>query len=357
MKAITTDFQVLTYCKTFFSNLYTKAKTNKTIQEELLKPIQPKITHEENQKLTQQITLAELKHAVFQMENSKSHGVDGIPTEFYKTHFELIKLDHLDLFNSILFQNEKIPTTVTRAIITLIPKNDKKEFLKNWRPISLLCVDYKILTKILSNRLKLTLDKMISKEQTCGVPNRSIFSNLFTIREMINHSNTKNLPSYIVSIDQEKAFDKVDREFLYQIMKKLGYSNAFINFVKKIYQNTESIIANNGFLSSPFPLTRGVRQGCPLSLLLYIINGEVINLNVKSNPEIVGYPTPNQKQPLTLSQYADDTNFFVMTEKSITEILIFSKKYEMATGATINLSKTKIMTLGNARIYNLDQKI
>ena len=62
------------------------------------------------------------------MENSKSHGVDGIPTEFYKTHFELIKLDHLDLFNSILFQNEKILTTVTRAIITLIPKNDKKEF-------------------------------------------------------------------------------------------------------------------------------------------------------------------------------------------------------------------------------------
>ena len=140
-------------------------------------------------------------------------------------------------------------------------------------------------------------------------------------------------------------------------MKKLGYSNTFINFIKKIYHNTESIIANNGFLSSSFPLTRTVRQGCPLSLLLYIINSELINLNVKSNPEIVGYPTTNQKYPLTLSQYADDTNFFVMAEISITEILIFFKKYEMATGATINLSKTKIMTLGNARIYNLDQKI
>ena len=93
-------------------------------------------------------------------------------------------------------------------------------------------------------------------------------------------------------------------------MAKLGYSNTFINIVKKIYQNTESMISNNGFLSSPFPLTRGVRQGCPLSLLLHIINSEVINLNAKSNPKILGYPTPNQKQPLTLSQYADDTNFF-----------------------------------------------
>ena len=78
------------------------------------------------------------------------------------------------------------------------------------------------------------------------------------------------------------------------------------------------MIFNNGFLSSPFPLTRGVRQGCPLSLLLYIINGEVINLNVKSNTKIVGYPIPNQKQYLKLSQYADDTNFFVLTEESIT---------------------------------------
>ena len=93
-------------------------------------------------------------------------------------------------------------------------------------------------------------------------------------------------------------------------MAELGYSNRFINYVKKIDQNTESMISNNGFLSCPFSLTRGVRQGCPSSLLLYIINREVISLNAKSNPKIVEYPAPNQKQPLTLSQYADDTNFF-----------------------------------------------
>ena len=105
-------------------------------------------------------------------------------------------------------------------------------------------------------------------EQTCGIPNRSIFSNLFTLREIINHSNTKNINSFIFSIDQEKAFDKVDREFLYQIMRKLGYSEIFIKFIKKLYQNTLSIISNNGFLSALFSLSRGVRQGCPLSLLL-----------------------------------------------------------------------------------------
>ena len=177
---------------------------------------------------------------------------------------------------------------MNQAIITLLPKNDKKESLKNWRPISLLCFDYKILTKVLSNRLNPTLQHAISIKQTCGIPNRSIFSNLFTIREIVYHSNTENINSFIISIDQEKAFDKADREFLHQIMRKLGYSEIFIKLIKKLYQNKLSIISNNGFLSTPFSLSRGVRQECPLSLLLYIINGEVINLNIKNNDKIVG---------------------------------------------------------------------
>ena len=82
------------------------------------------------------------------------------------------------------------------------------------------CVDYKILTKIISSRLKPTLESTISKEQACGIPNESIFSNPFTMRELINHSTAKTTKSYVVSIDQEKASDKVDIEFLCKIMEK-----------------------------------------------------------------------------------------------------------------------------------------
>ena len=139
-------------------------------------------------------------------------------------------------------------------------------------------------------------------------------------------------------------------------MQKLGYSEIFIKFVKKLYQNTLSLISNNGFLSTPLSLSRGVRQGCHLSPLLYIINEEVINLNIKNNDKIVGYPIPNQKENDKLSQYADNTNPFALTEQSIIEILNFFERYNLATGTTINISKTTITLLANAKIYNIDKK-
>ena len=94
-----------------------------------------------------------------------------------------------------------------QAIITLIPKQGDLNKLKYQRPISLLCIDYKILTKILANRLQNILPTIISKEQTCSIPNRTIFNNLFLIREIITLTNKKN-KLYILQVDQEKAFNK-----------------------------------------------------------------------------------------------------------------------------------------------------
>ena len=111
-----------------------------------------------------------MKTATFQMENDISPGIDGLPIEFYKSQYEIIKNDLLQIYNSILFLNENLPPSMTQAIITLLPKNDKKELLKNWRPISLLSVDYKILIKIISNGLKTALDKQSLKKKHAAYP-------------------------------------------------------------------------------------------------------------------------------------------------------------------------------------------
>ena len=127
-----------------------------------------------------------------------------------------------------------------QAIITLIPKKGDLNKLKYWGPISLLCINYKILTKISANRLKNVLPHIISKEQTCSIPNRTIFNNLFQIRDIITLTKEKNNKLYILQVDQKKAFDKIDHNFLYKIMNKIGFSNKFLHFIKNLYRNNIS---------------------------------------------------------------------------------------------------------------------
>ena len=137
-----------------------------------------------------------------------------------------------------------------QAIITLIPKKGDLKQLKYWRPSSLLCNDDKILTR----RLKNILPQIISEEQTCSVPKPTIFNNLFLIRDLITLNKERNTKLYILQIDQEKAFHKV-----FQTMKTLGFSENLTNFIQILYKNNKSFIINNGFLSSPIYLKRGLR--------------------------------------------------------------------------------------------------
>ena len=105
----------------------------------------------------------------------------------------------------------------------MIPKKGEINYLKYCRPISLLCVDYKILTKILANRLKYILPDTISTEQNCSILNRTIFDNLFLITDIITYTKQKNNHFYLLQIDQEKTFHKIDRTFLYKTMEKMGF--------------------------------------------------------------------------------------------------------------------------------------
>ena len=217
------------------------------------------------------------------MENDKSPRTDVLPIEFYKEFFENIKNDLQVRFNKTLFDAQTTPKTWNQAIITLIPKKGNTKLLQYWRPISPLCVDYKILTKILANRLKHILPQIISEEENCSVPNRTIFNNLFLIRDIIRYTKEKNNQFYLLQIDQEKAFHKIDRTFLYKAMKKMGISQEFINFIKILRKHNTSMIINNGYLSTTVSLQRGLRQGCPLSLLLYVIQGEITTININNN--------------------------------------------------------------------------
>ena len=170
------------------------------------------------------------------------------------------------------------------------------------------------MTKILANRLKYILPDIISKEQNCSIPNRTIFDNLFLIRDIITYTKQKNNYFYLLQIDQEKAFDKIDPAFLYKTMEKMRFSPIFINFLKILYKQNTSMIINNGFLSPQVSLQRGLREGCPLSLPLYVIQGQITKINIKNDTNIAGINIPNQKEETRISQYADDSKFFLKNQ-------------------------------------------
>ena len=179
--------------------------------------------------------------------------------------------------------------------------------MKNWRPISLLCVNYKIITKTIANRLKNVLSTLVNKDRTCSVPGRNIYSNILS-----------NIPKTKKWFDQEKAFDKVDREFMFKILEKMNFDKKFIDIIKTISIDNKSRIINNGFLYTFFKIERGVRQECPVLLPLYCLYAEALSSTLLEDEHIEGFPVPGTKEQ-KISQYADDLKMM------ITNILSYSK--------------------------------
>ena len=323
---------MLKECKTFYQNLCSKFQTCNKTQNQLLQNIPKTVTTEHNENLTKTITKTEIKEAIFQMENNESPGIDGIPIEFYKEFLAHIENDLLQLYQNILQNEKETAKTMKQAIITLKPKKGDLQKLRYWRPISLLCADYKILTKIVANRLQKILPQIISEEQNCSIPHRTIFNNLCLTRDAIRLAKEKNTKFYILQIDQEKAFDNIDHKFPYKTMQKMGFSEQFITYIKILYQNNISMIINNRFLSAPGKLQRGLRQGCALSLPLYVVQGQVTTANINKDSTIQGIKIPNKKIDIKLSQYADDSNFFLASQESAENVLKFFQKLHLATG-------------------------
>ena len=128
-------------------------------------------------------------------------------------------------------------------------------------------------------------------------------------------------------------------------MNKIGFSSKFVQFVKILYRNNIFYVINNGYMSPPIQLLRDLRQGWPLSLPLYVIQGEITTGNINNNENIKGVKIPNNNKELKISQYADNSNFLLTEQESIKLVINFFEKLNKATGSTINLEKTKVLPI------------
>jgi hypothetical protein len=351
-KLITDQAEILEEQVRFYKALYSSEPQDPIAQETLLDPVEKCLNQQERESCEGDITFEEAETAIKGFKTDKSPGSDGLTSEFYKCFWNVVGHDFIAIANHA-FTIGELSITQRRGIICLIFKKGDKLSLKNWRPISLLNVDYKIITKVLANRLKQVLPSIIHKDQTCGIPGRSIAETTSFVRDLIEYVNRKNLPCALICLDQMKAFDRVDWNFMFKTLKKFGFGDSFIKWVQICYTNISSAVKNNGWISYFFDLERGTRQGCPLSAILYVIIAEVLAVSVRKEVQIRGIKLPDGSEH-KIAQYADDTTVAVSDTDSIEALFSLLKVYESASGAKINLDKTEGLWLGSFK-YRTDQ--
>ena len=247
----------------------------------------------------------------------------------------------------MLFIWVSITSTQRRGLITLSFKKGDRLDPRNWRPISLLNVDYKIASRAIAGRLLKVIHLGVNSNQTCGVPGRYIGDSVAFLRGVVYYASLSGTPVAILSLDQERAFDRVDLGFLRSTLVRIGFGSSFIAWVDLFYTGVQIAVKFNGYRSSFFSLSRGVRQSCPLSPLLYVLYAEVLACNIRANRRIIGLSLPGGVSPLpVVSQYADDTSLIVVSDDSLKAVFDTYTVFELGSGSKLNLSKSKGLWLG-----------
>jgi hypothetical protein len=366
-RLVTRSDKMAELAKEYHDEIQSKGMTQSTAeqrqeaQKEILKEIP------ENQKLQQQnhplndlLTEQEILNALMSSKAGSAAGIDGIPYEVWKTLHELHKKAQSDdkpSFNIIKTLTMVINDIQTNGIQNdsnftlgwLCPLYKKKDRLdiENYQPITLLNTDYKILTKALAINIAKEARKLIHPNQSGFIPNRTIFDPIRLAQTMATYADIMEEDGVIIALDQEKAYDRITHEYLFETLRAFNIPNTCINTIKSLYKNAHTKVVINGVLSSPFKVTRGVRQGDPLSCLLFDIAIEPLACALRNSTKLSGYNIPGIINKTIVNMYADDTTIFLRKQDKYKDLEQLLGKWCLASGAKFNLEKTEILPIGS----------
>ncbi|GKV11959.1 hypothetical protein SLEP1_g23168 [Rubroshorea leprosula] len=291
----------------------------------------------------------EIKEAVWDCDSSKSPGPDGFNFRFVKAMWEDIKADVVG-FVQEFHRNGKLVRGSNASFIVLIPKVDNPQKIEEYRPISLIGVMYKIITKLLDNRLRKVLPKIIGEQQMAFIGGRQLVEGAVVANEIIDEAKRKKMKSFLFKVDFEKAYDKVCWEFIDYMLMRMGFSITWRKWIQECLRSSTVSVLVNGSPTKQFTVSKGLRQGDPLSPFLFLIVAEGLNGLVSSavvKEQYKGVIVGNGAVSVSHLQFVDDMIFFgEATEENIQAIKCIMRIFELVSGLKINFGKSQLMGIG-----------
>lgn len=322
-----------------------KANESSMITSDIISPnVTQSLDEQQRDYLDAPLNTTDFSDALKSLSKKKAPGVDGLTLEFYLLFWEVLKKPLADMATAS-FQRGCLPRTTSTSVITLMSKGGNTHDIRNWRPISLTNVDYKIIAKALSSRLTEVISSVVSSQQSYCVPGRSIFDSIAILRDLIRWKNHQTAPLAILSLDLSKAFDRVNHNFLFAVMEKMGFGSLYLQRIKTLYTNAKCMVRVTHTLTSPFTLSKGIRQGCPLSGQLYAISLEPLIKALMNTLEGIKLPSAAEKT-LTVTAYADDIHILIENNDDFRKIIPTFTRYAKPSGAVLNADKSRGLWAG-----------
>lgn len=305
----------------------------------------------EKHALEEPLTQDELLYSVKTMAAGKTPGADGLTPALYVKFWNHLALPLLNAFRSA-FRENKLHISARRGILNLIPKKGRDLlYVKNWRPITLLNTDYKILAKALANRIKQFLPKLISEDQTGFMKNRNISTNIRKIIDLDDYCQSNGIPALVLSVDFERCFDTIEISSIDKILNYFGVGENYRSWIRLLFKDMMVCTLNNGYTSDYFSPTRGLFQGNPIASYLYLLTGQVLHDQITKNKNIRGIQLGETE--IKAIQFADDLNMPLQFEQATLDAALDElTKFQKQVGLKINLSKSCLYKIGTTRDVN-----